>query len=602
MKRFLTPTLVGLLVLAVVAPTFAWEFVMRGEYEYRFNYFTRTGNSDLFGFAPAQDSGAGTFIGFAGPNTWATGAVVNLAGDNSNAITSTSAPVVITRGGFSRWQCDAHYSDNRFTLYPEFRVNPAIKASGVFTIGGYRNKFAQWNIVGIGGDPGVGTPPFERSAMQGVSQNAYDTAGIGSWEQIKVTIESPISTLFYGIRDFAFGTGATLGNNTRTEALLTVVPYGPFCFLYGIWLSQGAAPFMDGWNQSPDSGRKNSMFQGFWIVYNNADLQLGGGWIGRTTKLGRGDLNFVPSFTPVLPAAPVPGEVIASERFLNHWLAYLKYNNGRFFANAEYSWVTLDFHNTLNGGPTAMSPVLSQPRFLLQHAFAESGFLFGPSKLTFMWAWSPGQNQVNPNNGVLPAGTLTTNSVPYPINYQAMEDYNTLMFYTYGGGNNQFNWTFGADGTGCMGDAWALGIRLDHAVASNLNVWGTYLWAERLERDGYLAGQFGGVTATDPLSVTGNVPIVVAGSEFRGRGGRGSTTLSDPFASSRFLGWEANAGVNWKLFEGMTLNVKYAYWQPGDWFDWAYQAVVPTLGGGVDVAPLGKSAIQSVQVSSLVTF
>ncbi|HTY24054.1 MAG TPA: hypothetical protein VMC85_13045 [Desulfomonilaceae bacterium] len=602
MKKFLVPMLVGLFVLAVVTPALTWEFAMRGEYEYRFKYFSRTGNSDLFGFAPAQDGGAGTFIGFAGPNIWATGAVVNVAGDNSNALTSTSAPVVITRGGFSRWGSDAHYSDNRFTLLPEIRLNPAIKVFGVYTIGGYRNKYAQWNIVGIGGDPGVGTPPFERSVMQGVSQNAYDTAGIGSWEQIKFSAQTPIGTLFYGIRDFAFGLGATLGYNTRTEAFLAVIPYGPLSFLYAIWLSQGAAPFMDGWNQSPDGGRKNSMFQGFWIIYSNADLQFGAGWIGRNIHLGRGDLNFVPAFVPVVPGAPVPGEVVASDRFLNFWIAYLSYNNGRFFANAEYSWIALDFCNTLNGGPTAASPVLSQPRYMLKHAFAETGLLCGPARLTFMWAWSPGQNQINPNNGILPAGTLTTNSLPYPINYQAMEPYNTLMFYTYGGGNNQFNWTFGADSIGCMGDAWAFGTRLDYAVASNLNLWGTYLWAERLERDGYLAGQFGGVTAADPISVRGNVPIVVPGSAFRGRDGRGDTVLSDPFASNRSLGWEVNAGADWKLFEGMTLRVKYAYWQPGSWFDWAYQAIVPTGGGGVDVAPVGKNGIQSVQMSTLINF
>lgn len=94
---------------------------------------------------------------------------------------------------------------------------------------------------------------------------------------------------------------------------------------------------------------------------------------------------------------------------------------------------------------------------------------------------------------------------------------------------------------------------------------------------------------------------MAAGSAFRGGNGRGSTTLSDPFVSSRFLGWEANAGVDWKLLEGMTMHFKYAYWQPGDWFEWAYQAAVP-FGTSATVAPLGKNAIQSVQGSFLVDF
>jgi hypothetical protein len=585
MRRLFTSLLAGLLVLAVVAPALAWEFDMKGEYVYRFKYFARMGNSDLFGFAPAQDAGAGTFIGFAGPNIWNTGAVVNPPSNNGALL---GGGVAITRGGFSRWGSDAHYSDNRLTLYPDIRVNPAIRVHGVYTIGGYRNKYAQYagasSLIAGGG---VGLPPLERSYMEGVSQNAYDTAGIGSWEQIRVTAQTPIGIFSYGIKDFPFGVGATLANNTRTEAFVTVVPYGPFSFIHGIWLSQGAT--MDGYNESPDGGRKNSFFQGFFMLYNAADLQLGAGWIGRNNHLGRGDLAF-----PALPAAFTPGDGsrIATDTSLNFWLACLKYNNGRFFANAEYSWVTLDTYNVLNGGPVVgVSPTPSPAHSLFQHAFAEAGVLCGPAKTTFVWAWSPGQNQINPNNGNLPVGTHTTNSLPYGINYQAMEPYNTLMFQTYGGGNNQFDSLFTTDGIGCMSDAWALASRLDYAVASNLNVWGSYLWAERLERDGYYAGQFGRAGTLDAVNGAAD-----QGLPFRARFGG-----TDPFASSRFLGWEANAGVDWKLLEGMTMHVKYAYWQPGDWFDWAYQAAVPA-GGQFGTAPLGKSAIQSVQGSFLVDF
>ncbi|MGO9122756.1 MAG: hypothetical protein ACLQPD_34705 [Desulfomonilaceae bacterium] len=566
MRRILTTVSAGLLVLAVVAPVFAWEFSMTVQHDYRFKYFARMGNSDLFGLAPAQDEGAGTFIGFAGPNIWSTGAVVNPP---SNLSTS----VAITRGGFARWGSDAHYSDNRVSFSLDIRVNPAIRWQGVYTIGGYRNKWAQYTA-------GVGTPPFERTYMQGVSDNAYDTAGIGSWEQFRVTAQTPIAILSFGVKDFGFGTGATLSKNTRTEAFVTTVPYGPFSFIHGIWLSQGAAT--DGFNESPDGGRKNTFFQGVFLVYNAADLQVGGCWIGRNHHMGRGDLGF-PNFHQ---AGPVLGEVVATDTSLKFWLFYLKYNNGRFFANAEYSWVNIDTYKTLYGGPTTTATTPSPSYSEYQHAFAEAGLLSGPVKTTFVWAWAPGQNLANPLN--TPAGTLTTKSTPYPVNYQAMEPYNTLMFHTFAGGNNQFTWVFGADGTGLMGDAWALGARLDYALASNLNVWSTYLWAERLERDGYLAGQFG--ASGTPDAVNG---AVAAGATFRAlRGG------TDPFASSRFLGWEADAGVDWKLLEGMTMHFKYAYWQPGDWFDWAYQAALP---GGV-TGPLGKSPILSLQGSILVDF
>jgi hypothetical protein len=294
-----------------------------------------------------------------------------------------------------------------------------------------------------------------------------------------------------------------------------------------------------------------------------------------------------------------PGETVAADLNFNYWQPYMKYNNGRFFANLEYSWITVDVYKTLNGGPALASSVPAPEHQLYQHAFAEAGLLCGPSKLTFMWAWSPGQNLAANTDPTL-TGVHTTNSRVYPINSQAMAPYNTLMFQTYAGGNNEFNSVFTKDGVGCMGDAWALGSRLDYAVASNLNVWGTYLWAERLERDGYYAGQFGGYTPPllDGLvNVNGNVPNIAAGSIYRGTYGG-----TDPFAGNKFLGWEADAGVDWKLLEGLTVHATYAYWQPGDWFDWAYQAIVPTAGGGVTVAPQGKSAIQSVQGSFLVDF
>ncbi len=568
MRRILIPLLAGLLVLAVVAPVFAWEFSMAGEFVYRFKYFARMGNSDLFGFAPAQDQGAGTFIGFAGPNIWSTGAFVDPP-------SNLSATVAITRGGFARWGSDAHYNDDRLTLYPEIRINPAIRVQGAYTIGGYRNKYAQ-------DTGGVGMPPLERYSMQGVSDNAYDTAAVGSWEQFRVTAQTPIAILSFGLKDFPFGTGATLSINTRTEAFMTIVPYGPFSFIHGIFLSQGAAS--DGYNESPDGGRKNSLFQCFFFRYDTADLSTGGGWIGRYHHLGRGDMAF-----PAVPTgAPAVGEVVATDTSLNFWLVYLKYNNGRFFANAEYSWVNIDTYKTLNGGPPLPAAIPSPSYSEYQHAFAEAGFLYGPAKITFVWAWAPGENLANPLT--TPAGTHTTKSQPYAINYQATDPYNTLMFHTYAGGNNQFSWLFGADGTGLMADAWALGARLDYAVASNLNVWGSYLWAERLERDGYLAGQFVDSGTHPGFKLNG---VVAAGAPFRAlRGG------TDPFASSRFLGWETNTGVDWKLLEGMTMRFKYAYWQPGDWFDWAYQAALP---GGV-TGPLGKSPIQSFQGSFLVDF
>jgi hypothetical protein len=72
-----------------------------------------------------------------------------------------------------------------------------------------------------------------------------------------------------------------------------------------------------------------------------------------------------------------------------------------------------------------------------------------------------------------------------------------------------------------------------------------------------------------------------------------------------YLGWEANAGVDWKLLEGLTAYFRYSYWQPGDWFKEAYQAHVPlTAGAGInDFGGLTtRDAIQAFHGSLMVNF
>ena len=55
--------------------------------------------------------------------------------------------------------------------------------------------------------------------MQGVSDNVYDTAGVGSWEQFRVTAQTPIAILSYGLKDLPFGTGATLAKNNENRSV-----------------------------------------------------------------------------------------------------------------------------------------------------------------------------------------------------------------------------------------------------------------------------------------------------------------------------------------------------------------------------------------------
>ncbi len=82
------------------------------------------------------------------------------------------------------------------------RINRAVRAYGVYTIGGMRNKYKQNNVADWTQDPVLGTPrgmagsfglgaaPLERYHMSGTSMNAQDGT-FGTWEQFRLTATFP---------------------------------------------------------------------------------------------------------------------------------------------------------------------------------------------------------------------------------------------------------------------------------------------------------------------------------------------------------------------------------------------------------------------------
>lgn len=604
MRRLLTILLAGLLVGAIAAPAFAWEFSMKGEQEWRFRFFTRSGPNDLFG-----KNAADLDIGFAGQNIYGHGG--NAAIPALNPVPAATIPSAIglgatgtglraVRGGFSIAGPDAFYNDSRLTLYPEIRVNPAIRTFGVYTIGGYRNKYRQWNDIsqfqtyGTNAPWGVGVPPFERYYMHQSSPNAYDTASIGSWEQFRFTVQTPWCIWSLGIKDFPFGTGASLSNNVRAESFFTVVPYGPFRLMHALWSAQNALNIS--WGVAPDPDLKPTFMQAFAMTYENGPVSMGAQYFLQKLHVKR-----LYNTTPLVgvpgsvPGAAGIGTLAANngyDRNLAQWIFYAKYNNGRFFANAEYAWANMDRYFL---GVPAGSPLTgARPSFWeLYHWFAEAGVMAGPSKVTFMAATASGP--------VLNNGNPTKSYQPYPINYQAMEPYEWLMFNTYGGGNQTYSALLTTDdGHGMMADGFCYAGRIDYAVASNLNVWGSYIWAHRLEKNGFL---FGGIASTG-ASLAATSPVIATFAANAGRANNGSA-IPYGFVTDGFIGWEAGAGIDWKLLENFTAYLRYAYWQPGEFFREAYQARLPNAASGLaqDNLPLSRrDAIQAFQWSLMVNF
>ncbi|MEJ2717766.1 MAG: hypothetical protein P8182_11590, partial [Deltaproteobacteria bacterium] len=587
-------TAIAALLVLLAAPALAWEFSMDGEYEYRFRWFSRTSDKDLFGNAAVQGGvGAIDFpgfpginvvnsVGFAGPNTYgrgalfAAGAPANVVGTPANATgfgdVATGALTqipgnagwTITRGGYSRWGSDALISESRWTMRPVVRVNKAIRVHGVYNIGGYRHKYAQRAFVntyenqpvqglGLGGrHPAytAGVPPFENYYKSQTSMNAYDTAAIGSWEQFRATIQIPWGIFSIGVKNFPFGTGISFGHNVRAEAWLTVVPYGPFRLMHGIWLSRGAD---DSWGKGLDADLKYDQFQGALFTYRNGPLEIFGGYVIRYFHQPPGNATYT------------------TDQVLQIWLGGFKYNNGRFFCNGEYAWINIDNYFT---GTVGVLPGRTPLFVEAYHNMVETGMVVGPAKLSLAWfqASGPVANNANPTKAY----------AAWPINWQATEPYNWLMFDIYGGGNQTYNGIFINDGHGMLGDGYAFAGRIDYAAASNLNCWVSYMWAHRLEEYGTTFGQFNSIGTTTGLVNLNN---------FANDAGRGfvpayaGTIAERGWVTDGFIGWEVDAGVNWKLLEGMTASFKWAYWQPGDYFREAWQAVnISPFGGFIPVA------------------
>ncbi len=569
MKRSLTLLPAVLLIVGLATSGLAWEFSLKGEYENRFRWLGRTGDHDLFGNAATQDHPGGRSVGFAGPNTYNTGALPTVPMPTSNFLlnqgSAAGRQLLITRGGFSSRQSDAFYNESRFTLRPTFEVNGSISVRGVYNIGGYRNKYHQNTATG---SEYLVVPPLERYYMSQSSMNAYDTAALVSVEQFWAKVGLPWGSLAMGVRSFPFGVGATFGQNTRSESFLLAVPFGPLRLLGAVWPARSR--FYEAWATIPDSEGKSRPFVAL-------------GLTGAKTNVSMGAIAIFRHF---------PGSSLissAKDAEDNTWagLLYLKYFNGRFLANAEYAQIKIDSNRP--GDPQLLEALGTLAETLHmegRHFFSELGIVLGPWKMSVVGALASGpvlsdgsrlrnvpaggfyQGQSTP--APFSPGNNPYVHVAFPINYQALEPYEYLMFNTYAGGNNggwnALDFGFVTDEHGMMTDAYCLAGRLDLAVASNLNVWGSYIWAHRLERNGTYFGQY----QSSGSLASGSIPNLRA---FYNAAGRSWGTGND-YVSDGFIGWEMNFGLDWKLLEGLTFKGRGSYWQPGNYFKEAFQSVV----------------------------
>ncbi|MFH0823647.1 MAG: hypothetical protein V2B18_12915, partial [Pseudomonadota bacterium] len=234
---------------------------------------------------------------------------------------------------------------------------------------------------------------------------------------------------------------------------------------------------------------------------------------------------------------------------IRHGCVYLKYSNGTFFLNTEAAYWNESI--TLVGA----APLYNES----WRGMLETGAVVGPGKASLLFAFMPGADR---RNGALIDRQPYVQGTPNAA-FTVFQPYTYLLGYAYGSGVNAFD----LNRQGYINEALVIAGRLDYAVAANLNVFGSFLWAER-SSNGH------GWGFIRPAQRSAAARVVNAG----GNGADQATWTpyvnykenpGAPTIPDSGLGWEAMAGIDWNLLEKFRFSVQGSFWQPGKWFNYA---------------------------------
>ncbi|MEW6351056.1 MAG: hypothetical protein AB1646_18520 [Thermodesulfobacteriota bacterium] len=529
MAKFLGSIAAMMVIVAVVAsPAPAYEFNLTATYYWNYYAEHQMGNKGFFGTYDVDNGG----MVAANQNFW--GGINRLSAgvfSGANAIRQTQ------------------YMD----FSPEFRINQAVRVRGTYRVG-------SWSPTGA---PVPASSEYDNSLFPGTTVSHSP----GYWNSLWLTAQTPWGILALGKRPFSLGIGTFLNgeDNTTTEAVLLHVPYGPFNMGLAFYAARNLVdvqpPFSrhDGVNhRSPDAGA--------FITYSACNLEIGAFYDYLRWSLGPESQG---GTTPA--ARQTAHDQFIGRDLLAQWgIAFLKYNNGRFFFNTEFDYFYSKVTNQPNvtgtdwaGGAPFVSNVpgwgsVYRPKYTEMERYAiETGVFVGPAKVSLMGARIPGFDRrhgvlidkqpnglwVGPENH--PGALIHLH--PELSNTGFFNPYTYLMVWSYGGGTGTLN----SNLDGQLVDANAVGGRLDYAVAANLNLWGSLFYAERTSHAygwGFIAPDGNGSVTYTALG-TGATP--------------------SPSIPDRALGYEFGGGLDWALLEGLRFNTRVAYWLPGKWFNYA---------------------------------
>jgi hypothetical protein len=518
-KRLMKIVIIGFSLFGCLVPStgLAWEFSLSGTFTFEYETYSQLGSNGFFGHYDQDNSGnVGPLLpNLAARNGWLGN---ELTGDN-----------LVSGSGVAGY---SQYAD----LAPQIKLNQAVSAKGTYRIGSWDNPYMNTSEGAL-----------RRSEyFNNEGAGFYRSISPGYWNTLWVEAITPWGVVSAGKRHFPKGIGYGWFMDPEEitfEGLQVDAMYGPM--VYSLWFFPWRRGFGTTYPVLTDLNGAMEPALGGMVSYNCGPIAIGlfsEYWRmsqGPESQLTQGGRAIYPPYDAVVSLGT----------------GFMKYTNGRFFLNSAVSW----FNMTVRRNPSEAVPNANLNRYW-EHwsGMFEFGAMAGPAKITFLWSYYPGPDRR--------AGRLIDRQPFAPPLYidstsSVYRDYSLILSYNYGSGNGSINY---GGREGFMTDAMCIGARVDYAVAANLNVYGTFFYADRVSQ-GYGWGSIR-PNPTDP-----NAPSIERAITFN----RESVTIDIAFApdapniTQRNLGWEVGGGFDWKLLEGYLLRANFAYWQPGEWFKYA---------------------------------
>ena len=526
-RKMLTPILALGLILCLMAPgANAWEFSMDGVFTWQYTKVGTLGDKGFFGKFDVDNSVGnngryGSLNGWFGPRF----------GEVSTATEMTSGS-------------DAGYNVIYMSTNMQVRLNPAVRVRGNYYI-------AAWDYRS--GNTGVTADIVSYGYPSMMYDGVQRSFSPGYWRTLWLSAQLPWGELAVGKRPSSFGMGlfADGADNQASESLSLFAFSGPFRFGWSFYPAR-RIPSTNYFNDVADMNGIRTYQFGPVVTYRQGSLDVG----ANVTFVASHD---GPEGSLALNKADVTPAVDRSDYY---GAAYVKFNNGRFFFNYEFDYYNRidrrSANNTIAPPGNYAAALAVIPRYIEHYRTGlETGVLAGPAKVSLLAAWFGGGDRRMGSVRGINQGDLTGSGVGSTgatnfSNTSVFRPYSFLAVYMYGLGTS----INAATGYGYVDDAMTYGARLDYAVAANLNLFGSFFWADRV-------GNAYGLGFLRP-GTDGSISRA-----YRGTTNVNTWTNVAPSIPDNNLGWEVDTGFDWKLLEGLTVRSTFAYWVPGKWFSYA---------------------------------